>query len=213
MFISLLSLIVIGAFAFYVMSPRERERVVRPIGHARRLVAGLMPVAIAAGQWLVRSLVGKNPWTVAGVGAAALAVLAIVSQTMAVRPLPDVRPEIERTIAVETRTAGSYGAAVKQFTLGAVTSTELVRVIEISVVPELQSAAARMRELERMPPAHHALVVKAEQYLALRERSWRLRADALRKRSTAALRTADEAERVSLDVFEDLKRMRQALAT
>ena len=45
----------------------------------------------------------------------------------------------------------------------------------------------------------------AEEYLRLRDQSWRLRAEALHKSSSKTLRKADDAEHESLEAFEQLK--------
>ena len=56
-------------------------------------------------------------------------------------------------------------------------------------------------EGERIPSEQQPLVIAAGEYFRLREESWRVRAEALRKSSTARLQLADEAERVSLQAL------------
>jgi len=213
MSISLLALIVLGAFGLYVMSPEERARLRRSLVDARRRLAGRMRWATAAGRWLRQGLREKNPWALAVAGGAAALVLAVAAQAIYLRSLTDVRPEIARVLAVEERTASAYQRAVDQFKLGTVTALQLVGVIETAVMPELTSAATRIGALERVPARHRLLIAKAQDYLTLREKSWRLRADALRKHSLVALRTADSAEHVSLEALQDVKRMDAALAS
>lgn len=56
-----------------------------------------------------------------------------------------------------------------------------------------------------MPSAHRPLVADAEEYLRLRQESWRLRSQALHAASLPALREADVAERVSLQALERIQ--------
>jgi hypothetical protein len=75
--------------------------------------------------------------------------------------------------------------------------------IDRIILPELQAARVRLTQLdrERVPPEQQPLVIAAGEYFRLREESWRVRAEALRKTSTARLQQADEAERVSLQAL------------
>ena len=54
-------------------------------------------------------------------------------------------------------------------------------------------------------PSISRSLASAEEYLRLRDESWRLRAAALHKSSMPALRKAETAERASLQAFERLK--------
>ena len=98
-----------------------------------------------------------------------------------------------------------YQTAVTQFKLGTVNAEALAQVIERKITPELQAMQARFKALGRVPPEHQPLVANAEEYLRLRDESWRLRAAALHKSSMPALRKAETAERASLQAFERLK--------
>ena len=92
-----------------------------------------------------------------------------------------------------------------QFKLGTVNAEALAQVIERKITPELQAMQARFKDLGRVPPEHQPLLANAEEYLRLRDESWRLRAAALHKSSMPALRKAETAERASLKAFERLK--------
>ena len=63
----------------------------------------------------------------------------------------------------------------------------------------------RTFEADNVPTEHRPLVEGANEYLRLRDESWRLRADALRKHNLAALRKADRAEWESLEAFGRIK--------
>jgi membrane associated rhomboid family serine protease len=132
-----------------------------------------------------------------------VALLAIAS-AVPLRGLADVRAEIERVTTFEQRTAGSYDNAVRQFRNGEISIRALSDMIDKVILPELQVARARLTQLERerVPREQQPLVVAVGEYFRLREQSWRVRAEALRKTSTARLQQADEVERVSLRALE-----------
>jgi hypothetical protein len=132
----------------------------------------------------------------------ALALMAVPT-TMPLRGLTDVRPELAQVAAVEQRTAATYNTAVHRFTTGEIPVTELTAVIERTIVPELQAAHARLNKLTHIPPEHQALVDAAARYFDLRVKSWRVRADALRKINRATLRQADDTEDAALRVLEE----------
>jgi hypothetical protein len=121
------------------------------------------------------------------------------------RTLTDVRPEIARLIVLEARTVRTYEKAVEQFRLGALSAESLARLIERTIAPELRTSRARLNALDRVPAVDAPLVARADEYLKLRDESWQLRARALEKRSMPALRTADQAERASLEAFERIR--------
>jgi hypothetical protein len=115
-----------------------------------------------------------------------------------------VKAEIARVATFEQRTASYYDAAVRRFRNGEISIRALSDMIDRTILPELRSAKARLTQLkrERVPSEQEPLVVAAGEYFRLREESWRVRAEALRKTSTARLQQADEAERISLRALE-----------
>jgi membrane associated rhomboid family serine protease len=135
----------------------------------------------------------------------AVTVVVAVASAVPLRGVADVRPEISRVLAVEESTSSTYQTAVSQFKLGTVNAEGLAQVIERKITPELHSMQARLKTLGRVPPEHQPLLASAEEYLRLRDESWRLRAAALHKSSMPALRKAETAERASLEAFERLK--------
>jgi membrane associated rhomboid family serine protease len=135
----------------------------------------------------------------------AVTVVVAVASAVPLRGVTDVRPEIARVLAVEDSTARAYQSAMTQFKLGTVTADVLAQMIDRKITPELQAVQARLKALGRVPPEHQALLASAEEYLRLRDESWRLRAAALHKSSMPALRNAESVERASLVAFERLK--------
>jgi membrane associated rhomboid family serine protease len=140
------------------------------------------------------------------VGAAlAVALIVVVSSAFMLRGLADVRPEIARVVDIEDRTAGTYRTAVEQFKLGTLNAAALAKVIDQKITPELQTAQQRLKTLGRVPPEHQPLVDNAQEYLRLRDESWRLRSAALYRSNMGGLRQADKTERASLEALERLK--------
>jgi hypothetical protein len=124
-----------------------------------------------------------------------------VPTTIPLRGLTDVRPELAQVAAVEERTATVYNRAVRRFTTGEIPVSELSGLIERAIVPELQAAHGRLTKLTHIPREHEARVAAARRYFELREKSWRIRADALRKVNRATLRQADETEDAALRIL------------
>jgi rhomboid protease GluP len=135
----------------------------------------------------------------------AAAALIVFMAAMAVRVVSDIRPDVAAVMAVEERTTRAYDSAVQRFRKGQGTARELVQVIEQSIVPELQGATKRVSALGNVPSRDEPLLEYTHQYLQLREESWRLRAEALRKVNMGTLRQADEREQASLRVFDKVK--------
>jgi rhomboid protease GluP len=124
---------------------------------------------------------------------------------MAVRVVADIRPDIAAVVALEERTAQMYDAAVSRFQHGGMTSRALAQLIDQVIVPDLQRARVHVRTLSHVPPADAPLLAQTEEYLRLRNESWRLRADALRRTDMRELKKADRTAHESLQVLERVK--------
>ena len=131
--------------------------------------------------------------------AATMAVTAVVAIVTAVplRGIADIRPEMSYVVDVEGRTSQMYQTAVEQFRKGRMTADGLAQTIDRNIVPELQTADARIKSLVRVPPEHQQFVADAEEYLRLRTQSWNLRAEGLRKTNTVTQRKTTKTERES----------------
>jgi membrane associated rhomboid family serine protease len=172
--------------------------------HGESEFLGLV-VGFGSGIFLTKSIGDMKP---AGLRAAVpMAATAITSLIFAVTMsgVADARPEIKRVIEVEGRTASAYQPAVDKFTKGRMTADELAGLINRSIRPELQTTRARLNALKGVPQEQQAMVTRADEYLRLRDESWRLRAQALHKSSSQGLREADKTERASLEAFEKLQ--------
>ena len=167
-------------------------------------IAGLAMGCIG-GLVLTRG-VGERKPTVGRIAftSAATAAIALV-MAVPMRGISDVRPELKRVVAVEGRTAGVYSAAVDRFKIGRTTAEALAKLIERTIIPELQATNARLETINGIPPEHQPLVAAAKEYLRLRDESWHLRAEALHKGSMVTLQGADKVERSSLEAFKKIK--------
>lgn len=139
--------------------------------------------------------------------AAALGATAVLTVAVAfsIGSITDARPEMANVIALEVRTADAYNAAVEKFRQGRIKTDALVKLIEQTIVPELQAAEKRVTALESVPKAQQPLVTQAEEYLRLRSESWRLRSEGLKTTNMQRLRQAEKTERASLGALEQIK--------
>jgi hypothetical protein len=72
-------------------------------------------------------------------------------------------------------------------------------------MPALQASRARVASLERVPDEQKPLLVAAENYLQLRDESWRIRSKALQVGSLSMLRQADMSETASRNAFRKIE--------
>lgn len=179
-----------------LISSSEPERLADVIG----LGVGLIAAAI-----LVRDIAEQKP---AAPRVAAVAGASAVICLMAAIPLAgttDIRRELKNVLAFEERTAHAYDAAVSEFRKGWIKADTLISLIDGKIRPELAAIRDRIRSAKGMPRAQQTLAAKAEEYFRLRDESWRLRAKALHPPNTKGLRTADRAERASLDLLQEIR--------
>jgi membrane associated rhomboid family serine protease len=169
-------------------------------------VAGFI-IGLVTGLALTKGIGERKPSLHLVGPAAAVALTVVIAVAFPLRGISDVRPEIARIVELEGRAAGVYESAVKQFRLGAIKADALAQIIDRSIMPELHAAQGRMKAFEgdNIPSEHRPLVDGANEYLRLRDESWRQRADALRNSNMKALRQADRTEWESLEAFSKLK--------
>lgn len=203
---SIIALLVVAGFALYVMTPGERLSAMRPALVTLRAARGAVDRWWRGFKWLGVGFVTGNPWAVTVGVLMILLVLNAPTQRVAWPTLSDVRPEIERLIAVEEHTARVYDAAVAQFKLGALSADGLTRIIKTSLIPELQDVTLRLQSINQISAEHRALLTHAKEYLQLRSESWRLRAEALERHNLAELKTAEQIESISLQALARVKR-------
>lgn len=137
----------------------------------------------------------------------AVTFLIAVVGAIPLRGVADVAPEIARVVTVEARTTEAYDAAVARFKRHRITADALAQMIDGTILTELRVTRARLKALHGVPPEHMPLVAAAEEYVQLREQSWRRRAEGLLQSDTRMLREAEMTERAAL---EALRRLRPA---
>ena len=178
-------LVAIGAFVLYnaltdwLVTGAERT------GLAVGFFSGLV---LASGAAAERPTIRR----LAGVGAATLVMT--IALAVPLRGVADVRPDIARVIAMDQRATEIYEARVSKFTAGYVQAKALTDIIDRTILPELQATWGRLRAIQGVPKEHQAIVAAADQFLQLREKSWRLRSEALRKGNMRTLQQADKIE-------------------
>jgi rhomboid protease GluP len=160
---------------------------------------------LMSGVFLTRGISEfKPPARRVAVIASAAMVLALAS-TLPLRGITDARPEVDRVIAAEERATSEYRAAVVRFNEGLVPATALTRVIERHILPEIRATRERLEALSGVPRVHQPMVEAAQEYLRLREESWRLRSEALQRTNMGTLRKADRTEWESLEAFKRIR--------
>ena len=150
--------------------------------------------------------IGESKPPLVRVGAA-LGATAVLTAAVAfwIGSITDARPEMANVLEIEVRTADAYNAAVEKFRQGRIKTDALVKLIEQTIVPELQAAEKRVTALESVPKAQQPLVTHAEEYLRLRSESWLLRSEGLKTTNMQRLRQAEKTERASLGALEHIK--------
>ncbi|HET7217955.1 MAG TPA: rhomboid family intramembrane serine protease [Vicinamibacterales bacterium] len=167
-------------------------------------LAGLLGGFLAGLVFARHGAVQTTPTMHVAAALGATAVIVIASAAM-LHGIADVRPEIARVVALEDHTASVYEKAVNQFKNGAMSGKALAKLINQTIMPELQAAHAHLKSVHGVPAEHQPLVANADEYFRLRGESWRLRADALNKSNMVALRAAERSERASLEALERIR--------
>jgi len=183
-------------FILYTVTAPSVDSTVTTMGLAVGIVAGVV-MTIGVGE-------RKPPLLRVGVSSAAALILC-VGTAVPLRGVADVRPELAKVVSLEDRTSSAYWAAVDKFKDRKLSAEALAQLIDRTIRPELEAARERLTGLQGVPPEHQPLVAAAHQYCRLREESWRLRAEGLRKTNMLRLRQAESAERASLEALEKIK--------
>jgi len=133
----------------------------------------------------------------------------IVHLSLPLRGIVDVRPQLAEVVAREDRSAGMYRTAVGRFTRyqRPVDTAQLLDLIDHTILPQLDTTRTHVATLSTPLSDHQPLIDQASEYLRLRESSWRLRAEALRKNNLATLREAERAEQESFRVLQRVRQM------
>jgi membrane associated rhomboid family serine protease len=140
---------------------------------------------------------------VAAVGAAAAAVVVFLAFPQ--RGIADVRPEIARINALEERVMSTYEVAIDRFKKGRLQPEALAKFIEKEIMPDLAKARARLEGIRGVPAQHRLVVADALEYFRLRQDSFNMRTEAIRKSSLAKLRQAEGVETAARQTLEKIR--------
>lgn len=166
-------------------------------------LAGAVPLAgqlaglaagLACGLALMRGTAESTPPAPRIAATAAGAVILAIATAWPLNGIADVRPEIARIVDTEDRTNAAYLAAMEGLKKGKTTVDGVAQLIDGTISPELEAVDARLKALRKVPPEHQGLVNDAEEFLRLREESWRLRSASLResRKTPTRKRTEDD---------------------
>jgi rhomboid protease GluP len=195
-------------------------------GELAAVVVGLVAGAVLTGSIIDGELQPQRLLVTFGCN-----LIAAVAFAVPMRGITDARAEMKRLVSTEDHTVATYKTAVDAFRRGKMTADAMAQYIDRTIVPELQAAETRIKALNGVPAEQQPLVAGAEEYLRLRQESWRLRADGLRKtrapargdstpvndanwrlraeaqyrKNAVTLGKAEGAERASLEVLEKIK--------
>src|SRR3954470_9889361 len=99
----LVFLLIAGAFAFYVMNTEERQRVLRWLGVGLAVLRRIALIVVAGLRAYVGAVRANN--RVARVATGMMLIAVSIAGALMSRQAPiDMRPEIERLLAVESET-------------------------------------------------------------------------------------------------------------
>lgn len=113
----------------------------------------------------------------------AATLVVVLASGFMLRGIDDGRGEVAAVTALEERIARQYEAEVDRYHEGNSSAEQLIRMIETTIVPELEAAQLRVEALDRVPDEQRPSMDYTAQYLRQRQDSWRLRLDGLRQRS------------------------------
>jgi membrane associated rhomboid family serine protease len=148
-------------------------------------------IGLAFGLALGWSVADRQPGTRLVAAVAAVSAMIAGACALPLRNIADVNPEIARAIATEERTAAEYQSSLDAFKKGRLNAEALAAVPEQTIVPALQAVDARLAALRNVPPEYQSLVGDTREFIKLRCKSWRLRAEAIRKADAATKRARD----------------------
>jgi membrane associated rhomboid family serine protease len=177
-------------------------------------VAGALPLVVVgfvsglmAGVTVSRGVNTRPTPAVRMTATVATMICLAISTAVPLRGIADARRELAEIVAMEDRTAAAFRTALEDFTDGRMTGKALNAVIDQVIMPELQYAGERLSHVDRqlLPKEQQELVAAAQTYLALRDESWALRANALSSGKMSILWVADQKEVAALEALETVR--------
>jgi membrane associated rhomboid family serine protease len=136
--------------------------------------------------------------------AATLAIIVVFAAPL--RGMADVTREMGAVIELERRTAAAYDAEVVHFRRGH-QSAEALADIAAGIESDVRATRASLSAIMNVPAQQQTIVNDALEYLRLREESWHLRAEGLRKGRLQTLQRADRVESDAKRLFEGVEKL------
>jgi membrane associated rhomboid family serine protease len=168
------------------------------------LLAGLS-MGFACGSVLAIGVSLSKPGVGRVAGVAAAAAAGVVFLGFPLRGIADVRPEIARINALEEKVMSTYEVAIDRFKKGRMQPEALAKFIEKEIMPDLAKARARLEAIRGVPAPHRPIVADALEYFRLRQDSFNMRTEAIRKSSLAKLRQAEGVETAARQTLERIR--------
>ncbi|HKH70699.1 MAG TPA: rhomboid family intramembrane serine protease [Vicinamibacterales bacterium] len=137
--------------------------------------------------------------------AATLAIIVVFAAPL--RGMADVTREMGAVIELERRTAAAYDAEVVHFRRGH-QSAEALADIAAGIESDVRATRASLSAIMNVPAQQQTIVNDALEYLRLREESWHLRAEGLRKGRLQTLQRADRVESDAKRLFEGVEKLK-----
>ncbi len=165
------------------------------VGRSGSLASDLVGFAVGIGVGLfaahdVRETQASTRHVAMACGAAAIVAIAAA---VPLRGILDVKPELQKIVALEHSTTASYETAAARMRAGKTTADAVASVITTTIVPALRAADEHLAALSRVPDEDKPSIADARRYLRLRIDAWTLRSLSLREPSGAPepVRVAD----------------------
>jgi hypothetical protein len=170
--------------------------------HVAGLAAGLI-VGLGATMKVREGKVAWGPLALATVTTAILSAAVV----MPVQDMVGVERQLSRLVAIEDRTADIYQQLLARSAAHGrrMDTRALTELIDRSIVPQLAKVGTDIVALDDVMPEYQPLVASARRYLRLREASWRLRAEGLRRGNMRLLQEADSMEQASIEALGPLR--------
>jgi hypothetical protein len=121
--------------------------------------------------------------------------------------MADVTREMGAVIELERRTTKAYDAEVVQFRRGG-RSAEALADIAAGIESDVRTTRASLSAIMNVPPEQQSIVRDALEYLRLREESWHLRVEGLRKGRLQTLQRADRYESDAKRLFDEVEKFK-----
>ena len=137
--------------------------------------------------------------------AATLAIIVVFAAPL--RGMADVTREMGAVIELERRTTAAYDAEVVQFRRGR-QSAEALADIAAGIESDVRATRSSLSAIMNVPPEQQPIVKDALEYLRLREESWHLRVEGLRKGRLQTLQRADRVESDAKRLFDEVEKFK-----